>query len=65
MIYCLVLVYVLNFMTFGLVLAIILDGFSTYSIEEELNEEDEINKINTEVSEDVRDRLGDCLSLNT
>lgn len=40
MIYCLVLVYVLNFMTFGLVLAIILDGFSTYSIEEEVNEED-------------------------
>lgn len=35
MIYGIALVYVLIFMTFGLVLAIILDGFSNYSIDVE------------------------------
>lgn len=66
-IYQTLLLYILNFMTFGLFIAIILDGFSKYLTRE--NDELEVNHdpyhMNTEVSEDIKDILNDGLSLNS
>jgi len=65
--YSTMVLYVLNFMTFGLVIAIILDGFSKYLIDEsdEISEKYDPHHINTEISDDVKELANEGITLNT
>jgi hypothetical protein len=67
LLYSTLVLYILNFMTFGLVIAILLDGFSKYLIHdpEEIEQSYDPQHINTEVSEGVMELANEGVSLNT